>query len=202
MTRNYMDTKGFISYNPQDILVTEGTQGRHLEAGTEAEAMKDCCLLVCSQQPASYAIQTTRSGVAPPLSPPISIKKMSYGVLTGIWMEASSQLTTWACVKSTESYSHTRRQRQEGLPKFKASQKLLSKSLSQNKQTKAKKYVVADKCNVWTLIDHGLKKKNGWNLLGLKPVTNGLRCPLTYQSRCWPPGSPCIPQSLLQDLPD
>lgn len=162
MTRNNMETKGFISYNPRDILITEGTQGRHLETGTEAEAVKDCCLLVCSRQPASYATQTTHCGAAPPLSPPMSIKTVSYRVLMGIWMEASSQLT-WTRVKSTESYSHTRRQRQEGLPKFKASQRLLSKSLSQNKQTKAKN-VIADKCNVWILIDHCLKKK--W----LKPV--------------------------------
>lgn len=42
MTRNNMETNRFISYNAQDILVTEGTHGRHLDAGTEAEAMKDC----------------------------------------------------------------------------------------------------------------------------------------------------------------
>lgn len=75
-----MEMKGFISYNPQDILVTEGTQGRHLEAGTETETVKDCCLLSCSHQPASYATQTTTE---PTHVHQDSVLQCSYGHLDG-----------------------------------------------------------------------------------------------------------------------
>jgi hypothetical protein len=35
-------------HTPLLIKVSIGTQGRNLEAGAEAEAMEECCLLACS----------------------------------------------------------------------------------------------------------------------------------------------------------
>lgn len=49
MTKGNLERKEFISaYSPSPGVVRAGTQGRKLEARTEAEVRKWCCLLTCS----------------------------------------------------------------------------------------------------------------------------------------------------------
>jgi hypothetical protein len=49
MTKSDFGEKGFIStYSAPSQTITEGSQGRNLEIENAAEAVKECCLLVCS----------------------------------------------------------------------------------------------------------------------------------------------------------
>jgi hypothetical protein len=49
MTPNNLKRKGFISaYRSTSQTISEGNQGRNLEAGADTEDMAGCCLLACS----------------------------------------------------------------------------------------------------------------------------------------------------------
>lgn len=48
LTKSYLEKKRFMSsHNAQVTIHPKGTSGDKLEAGTEAETMEECCLLVC-----------------------------------------------------------------------------------------------------------------------------------------------------------
>lgn len=92
MIINNLRKKGFLfslqlsGHTPSPREVKTGTQGRNLEAGSDAESMEECCPLDCSPwltQPASYTIQdhlskggTTHNMLGPPTV--LLILKMPY----------------------------------------------------------------------------------------------------------------------------
>ena len=69
--REELTSRALQHQSPSSKEVRVGTQGRDLEAGTDVEAMEECCLLVWPSWLSSYILispKTTRPGVAlPPL---------------------------------------------------------------------------------------------------------------------------------------
>lgn len=98
-------------------FIIEESQGRNLEAGSDAEAMEEYCLQACSSwlaQPSSYRTKdhqprdgTTHRGLGPPIF--IINKKMCTHLRRGqsdrgcFSVEAPSSQMTLACVKLTKS---------------------------------------------------------------------------------------------------
>ena len=61
MTKSNLWREGFIlCYTFRLQSIVEGSQGRNLETGTEAETMEECCLLTCSHASLSLFSYTTQ----------------------------------------------------------------------------------------------------------------------------------------------
>jgi hypothetical protein len=99
MTKCSLGKGGFTSamtLGPDSI--SEESQGRNLEAGTEAKAVEENCLLACSSRLLSllpYAILNHLPRVAPPTvngEPPTSIINLETTCLQASLMKAFSQL--------------------------------------------------------------------------------------------------------------
>lgn len=97
LIRNNLMKKGFIlayHYNPLWRGILAGTQGRSLEAGTEAKAMREWCFLVLSRWLAHaafwYCSRPPNSGFT---------LRLIWSIFT---IEGSSSQTTLACNKLTK----------------------------------------------------------------------------------------------------